>query len=268
MPTQTSPTVPCRARLQSLIASPRLHGFTLVELLVVITLILTLAGLSFPVFNKMRARADNIRAISNMRQIGVAIASYTSDQDHLPTFESVGVSAAIETLQPYTQAYVLQPYLSLAEPTDKVQYAELFHPPGLKADNMSGKLHWYDITSYAMYSADHLATTKAYLPKGMVTDTDGEDVGPFGRVVSNVATPGWKMPQLDAALAKYTATNGGRIATLSKVPAMFEINAKYPSVKGWGTWVTPTNPIRVSHVNVLYFDWRVEAVAPTFLYTP
>ena len=245
------------------------RGFTLVELLVVISIILTLAAMSLTVFSKMRARADNILAISNMRQIGVALSSYMSDNDHLPTFADVGVSPAISTANPYTQAYVLQPYLALAEPTSKVVYAEIFRAPGLKRDNMAGRKNWYDVTCYALYSANNIASTKAYLPRGVMTDSEGVDVGPFGRVVGNgPPVAGWRAAQLDAALAKYSADNGGRIATLSKVPAMLEINAEYPSTAGAWPWPVPKKPVRGDHVNVLYFDWRVEEVHPRFFYTP
>lgn len=245
-----------------------LRGFTLVELLVVISIILALAAMSLAVFTKMRARADNIRAIANMRNIGVAISSYLSENDHLPTFMDVGVSPAISTANPYTQAYVLQPYLGLSEPTSRVQYAEIFRPPGLKPDNMGGKKNWYDVTSYAMYSADHLAANKAYLPRDVITDSEGQDVGPFGRV-SGSGTPvdGWRTAQLDAALAKYSADNGGRIATLSMVPAMLEINGEHPCVGGAWPWPVPKKVLRGDHVNVLYFDWRVESVRPQFFYS-
>ena len=246
-----------------------LCGFTLVELLVVITIILTLAAMSLAVYTKMRARADNIRAISNMRNIGVAISSYLSDNDHLPTFMDVAVLPAISTANPYTQAYVLQPYLGLPEPTSKIQYAEIFRPPGLQPSHMGGKKNWYDVVSYAMYSAENFDPRKAYLPKGVMTDSEGLDVGPFGRF-SDSGTPsdGWRTAQLDAALAKYTADNGGRIATLSMVPAMLEINSEYPSARGAWPWPVPKKVLRDDHVNVLYFDWRVESVLPKFFYSP
>lgn len=245
------------------------RGFTLVELLVVIVIILTLAALSFSVFTKMRARADNILAVSNMRQIGVALSSYLSDNDHLPTFMDEGVSPAISTANPYTQAYVLQPYLGISEPTSKVVYAEIFRPPGLKRDNMAGKKNWYDVIAYAMYSAENFAPTKAYLPKGVMTDSEGQDVGPFGRFsASGTPTEGWKTAQLDAALSKFSADNGGRIATLSMVPAMLEINAEFPSTGGAWPWPVPKKTLRDGHVNVLYFDWRVDSVKPNFFYVP
>jgi prepilin-type N-terminal cleavage/methylation domain-containing protein len=247
--------------------APR-DGFTLVELLVVIAIILTLAAVSMAVFTKMRSRADNILAISNMRQIGAAICSFQSDNDHLPMFMDIGVSPALSTNTPYTQASVLQPYLGLPEATNKVQYPEIFRAPGLKHDNMGGRKYWYDVTCYAMYSADHIAPNKAYLPKGVMTDSEGQEVGPFGRYTANgTPTEGWKAAQLDAAMAKFSAEHGGRIATLSMVPAMFEVNSKYPSIKGGWPWPVPKNPLRVDHVNVLYFDWRVDSVTPRFFFT-
>ena len=244
-------------------------GFTLVELLVVITIILTLAALTFGVVVKTRQRADNILAISNMGQIGAAIASYMTENDHLPTFLDAGVSPAYSTNDPYSQATVLQPYLGYTEPTSKVQYALIFKPPGLKPDNMGGQKNWYNLIGYAMYNSDDIVPSKAYLPKGVVTDSDGQDVGPFGRATaSGTPVDGWRSAQIDAAITRFSANNGGKIATLSKVPAMYEINAEHPSVRGSWPWPVPKKNLRKDHVNVLYFDWRVDSVTPKFFATP
>jgi prepilin-type N-terminal cleavage/methylation domain-containing protein/prepilin-type processing-associated H-X9-DG protein len=54
-------------------------GFTLVELLVVITIIAILAGLLLPVFNSVQARSKQIKCASNMKQIGAALLSYAGD---------------------------------------------------------------------------------------------------------------------------------------------------------------------------------------------
>jgi prepilin-type N-terminal cleavage/methylation domain-containing protein len=245
------------------------HGFTLIELLVVIALVLTMAAITLAVVTKARAHADNVRAVLNMKEIGSALAAYMSEHDHLPTFQSMGVSAAISTADPYTQAYVLQPYLGINEPTGQVQYAKIFQPPGLKRDNMSGKKNWYEVTCYAMYSSDYFTPTKAYLPKGVVIGDDGLEIGPFGRLTGDgTVIDGWRPAQFDAALSKYSQDNGGRIATLSKVPAMLEINATYASSKGSWPWTVPKKPLRGDHVNVLYFDWRVESVTPQYFYKP
>ncbi|MFN3649405.1 MAG: type II secretion system protein [Armatimonadota bacterium] len=64
----------------------RPSGFTLVELLVVIAIIAILAGLLFPVLAQARASARKSTALSNLKQVGTALAIYTADyDDHLPS---------------------------------------------------------------------------------------------------------------------------------------------------------------------------------------
>lgn len=64
----------------------RLHngGFTLVELLVVIVIIAALAGLSAPVILKQRKAADRTEAISNAKQIGLALFEFDSEYGSFP----------------------------------------------------------------------------------------------------------------------------------------------------------------------------------------
>lgn len=52
-------------------------GFTLVELLVVIVIIATLAALSLTVGPRMMRRGDAAKSVQNMRQIGTLIAGYS-----------------------------------------------------------------------------------------------------------------------------------------------------------------------------------------------
>lgn len=64
--------------------SPTHHsrpGFTLVELLVVITIFASLSVLSFLGFSAMRAGADSATTVSNMRQVQAANQSYASDHN-------------------------------------------------------------------------------------------------------------------------------------------------------------------------------------------
>ncbi len=65
------------------------HGFTLIELLVVIAIIAILAALLFPVFLTVRQSAKRSECMSNMGQLGKAIAAYASDhQGRIPDWYS------------------------------------------------------------------------------------------------------------------------------------------------------------------------------------
>jgi len=64
---------------------PRGPGFTLVELLVVIAVILVLAALLLPALQRARARGQTAACINNLRQLGLAAASYSCDAGRFPT---------------------------------------------------------------------------------------------------------------------------------------------------------------------------------------
>jgi len=57
------------------------RGFTLVELLLVVTVIGVLAGLSVPVLKGVRVKAQKTKCLSNMRQIGQAMMTYAGENN-------------------------------------------------------------------------------------------------------------------------------------------------------------------------------------------
>ena len=59
----------------------RTAAFTLVELLVVITIIGILAGIALPVYNGVTERANQTKALAQAKQIGLALKLYSGDND-------------------------------------------------------------------------------------------------------------------------------------------------------------------------------------------
>ncbi len=70
-------------------------AFTLVELLVVISIIAILAGLSFPAVNGAMDSAKKTQAKSNAVQIATAVSAYEMEYGKLPTFTGTTVDKTL-----------------------------------------------------------------------------------------------------------------------------------------------------------------------------
>lgn len=93
------------------------QAFTLVELLVVITILSLLMALLSPGLKAAREAAKRAKCIANLRQLGIALQNYAGDSNgSLPYSVVLGTSAWFQDLYPYLNVAVPVPMDCITTP--------------------------------------------------------------------------------------------------------------------------------------------------------
>ena len=85
------------------------RGFTLLELLIVVTIIATLIGIGYPLSRSVMEKSREANCLNNLRSVGVALQTYI--QEHGNTLPELAAGRASKTEEVPVLEVVLLPYL-------------------------------------------------------------------------------------------------------------------------------------------------------------
>lgn len=115
-------------------------GFTLIEVLVVITIIVILVAIAVPVLGSVRKKASSVHSISNLRQIASSMGMYANDHaNRLPGPVWSGQAPYFFVANPgsdYVNGHLghqLREYLPIQYPSNNQGYSKMFEYPEWKA---------------------------------------------------------------------------------------------------------------------------------------
>ena len=109
-------------------------NFTLIELLVVVAIIGILSSILLPSLSKAREKSRQALCISNMKQAGVGLYLFASDEGKLPGPLWRNVFATY-TIAWHLQRYLAEP-LGYPEPTEQEQLLPVFLCPSFTEGNL------------------------------------------------------------------------------------------------------------------------------------
>ena len=237
---------------------PRRCGFTLVELLVVITIIATLAVVTFVAVRAIRSKANAAKSASNIRQLYVGHQVYLVEYGHFPSGNDRTSKILAEQLVDCAHwVDRLAPYVGLGQDLEETRERFVIGeiPPGIF--NVPGRKRLAE--EGGGYRSGYVRSPKIYQNDNRLSTRESfKDLVPFARLSASffLIDAGGDSPDTDfngweisnSARLKWPA-HGGKPGTLDgnivicyldghvKSPKKGELSANYRDV----LWSPPTN---------------------------
>lgn len=99
------------------------RGFTLIEILVVISIVALLAGLALPLYQNSMTNVRRVKGLSNLKQTGAAIMAYAGEHEAtLPGPCGLGLMPRYKKTDKTSLAWYLATYLGLPDPDNCPNY--------------------------------------------------------------------------------------------------------------------------------------------------
>jgi len=235
-------------------------AFTLVELLVVISIIALLLAILLPSLNKARAAAQAIKCSATLRQQGLAVQLYTSDNDsHFPVMETGQASGDGNFRE--TWDVLLQPYL-----------IAVMDPNGTTVGRkVTSSRNVFVCPSDSIRTSDH----RSYQFNGV--EDYGFGAGPNGIKLSQSRLSNWisggTNPLFSATLSKIITPADTIEECEFSTASTFLANLSNNSANGGPYYQispaedgrltnTADNPLHNGNCNYLFVDGHVEPLSP------
>lgn len=254
--------------------SPHRSAFTLIELLAVIAILAVIIALAFPALSGIRASGNAAKVTSNLRQIGVAISSYASDNGlRLPASGTTSGDQPVGYgLQPSTHTWVrllspnhrgtgayndpgtrlgahLAPYAGVTGAPNTEKPIEIIRDPAWEAAAKAN-----GAPTYSYWAAPPFVLRPVIRRAGYANLS--EDLYPFGKDGQQTSAL-----RLADTYAKVTSSlPAGRTWALIQADRELIKDSKGEITSGMVHEKAPAKPVLGNYRLALMFDWSVQRI--------